>query len=79
MKNRVPVCTSLLFALSAQNAFAADLAVAISISDRTEYKAEEFAQFAPRTVLDIVRRIPGFSIDSGDNRSRAWARPAAMS
>ena len=27
-----------------------------------------FAQFAPRTALDIVRRVPGFPLDLGDNR-----------
>ncbi|MFT5931844.1 MAG: hypothetical protein ACI93G_000925 [Hyphomonas sp.] len=74
MKNRVPVCASLLFALSAQSAFGADLAVATSTSDKTEYKAEDFAQFAPRTALDIVRRIPGFSIDSGDSGSRGFGQ-----
>jgi hypothetical protein len=74
MKNRVPVCASLLFALSAQNAFGADLAIATSASDKTEYKAEDFAQFAPRTALDIVRRIPGFSIDSGDSGSRGFGQ-----
>ena len=74
MKNRVPVCASLLLALSAQNAFGADLAVATSTSDKTEYKAEDFAQFAPRTALDIVRRIPGFSIDSGDSGSRGFGQ-----
>ena len=74
MKNRVPVCASLFFALSAQNAFGADLAIATSTSDKTEYKAEDFAQFAPRTALDIVRRIPGFSIDSGDSGSRGFGQ-----
>jgi hypothetical protein len=61
MKNRVPVCASLLFMFSAQNAFGADLAIAPSTSDKTQYKAADFAQFAPRTALDIVRRIPGCS------------------
>jgi len=74
MKNRIPVCTSLLLALSAQTAFGADLAIAAGTSDKTEYKAEDFAQFAPRTALDIVRRIPGFSIDSGDSGSRGFGQ-----
>ena len=74
MKNRIPVCASLLLALSAQNAFGADLAIATSTSEKTEYKAEDFAQLAPRTALDIVRRIPGFSIDSGDSGSRGFGQ-----
>lgn len=74
MKSRVPVCASLLFVFSAQNAFAADLAIATSTSDKTQYKAADFAQFAPRTALDIVRRIPGFSINSGDSGSRGFGQ-----
>lgn len=74
MKNRVPVCARLLFMFSAQNAFGADLAIATSTSDKTEYKAADFAQFAPRTTLDIVRRIPGFSINSGDSGSRRFGQ-----
>ncbi|MGE5563684.1 MAG: TonB-dependent receptor plug domain-containing protein [Bacillota bacterium] len=35
---------------------------------RTEvYDANFFAQYAPRTALDIVQRIPGFSLDLGNS------------
>ena len=31
------------------------------------FEPEYFAQFAPRNALDMVRRIPGFTISDGDN------------
>ena len=34
-------------------------------SRTTIYEAAFFAQFAPRTALDIVRRVPGFTLDLG--------------
>ncbi|KCZ90653.1 TonB-dependent receptor plug domain-containing protein [Hyphomonas johnsonii] len=74
MIHRVPFCMSVLLVFSVQNAFAADLAIAVDSSARNEYKAADFAQFAPRTALDIVRRIPGFSIDSGDSGSRGFGQ-----
>src|SRR6476659_4897758 len=33
----------------------------------TVYDAAYFAQYAPRTALDIVQRIPGFTLDLGNN------------
>lgn len=35
---------------------------------RVVYAPDFFAQFSPRTALDMVRRVPGFSIDSGSDR-----------
>lgn len=32
------------------------------------FEAEFFAAFAPRTALDMVERVPGFSIDEGEER-----------
>lgn len=32
------------------------------------YAPDFFAQYAPQTALDMVRRVPGFSIDSGSDR-----------
>lgn len=54
------------------------------------YEAAYFAQYAPSTALDIVQRIPGFSLDSGDSDVRGFggaagnlvidgARPSAKS
>src|SRR5262249_10701249 len=34
-------------------------------SRTTVYEADFFAQYAPRTALDIVQRIPGFTLDLG--------------
>jgi hypothetical protein len=35
----------------------------------TVYEAAFFAQYAPRTALDIARRVPGFQIDLGSTQS----------
>lgn len=36
--------------------------------DRTSYDASQFAQYNPQTALDMVRQLPGFSLDGGANR-----------
>lgn len=57
---------------------------------RDIYEAAYFTQYAPSTALDIVQRIPGFSLDSGDADVRGFggaagnlvidgARPSAKS
>lgn len=38
-------------------------------SRTTSYDAAYFAQFAPRTALDIVNRVPGFTLDVGNNNN----------
>jgi hypothetical protein len=35
---------------------------------RVAYDAAYFAQYSPRTALDMVRQTPGFSLDGGDDR-----------
>lgn len=35
----------------------------------TTYDAAYFAQYAPRTALDIVRRVPGFQLDLGSTQT----------
>lgn len=42
----------------------------------TTYEADFFAPFAPRTALDIVRRVPGFSLDPGNVDVRGFAGAA---
>jgi len=43
-------------------------------SGRTmQYEASFFAPFAPRTALDIARRVPGFSLDLGNTNVRGFA------
>jgi Outer membrane protein beta-barrel family/TonB-dependent Receptor Plug Domain len=38
-------------------------------SRTTAYQADYFAQFAPRTALDIAQHVPGFQLDLGNNQS----------
>jgi hypothetical protein len=42
----------------------------------TSYDAAFFAQYAPRTALDIARRVPGFSLDLGNTDVRGFAGAA---
>lgn len=38
------------------------------------YTLADFAQYAPRTALDMVRQIPGFTIQSDDDGSRGFGQ-----
>ena len=40
-------------------------AAAATNSRTTVYQAAYFTQFAPRTALDIAKRVPGFTLDLG--------------
>ncbi len=40
------------------------------------YDAAYFAQFAPSTALDIVRRVPGFTLELGNEDIRGFAQAA---
>lgn len=42
----------------------------------TSYDAAYFAQYAPRSALDIVRRIPGFTLDLGNTDLRGFSGAA---
>jgi hypothetical protein len=42
----------------------------------TAYDAAFFAQYAPRTALDIARRVPGFALDLGNQDTRGFAGAA---
>lgn len=39
-----------------------------STADRQIYEPAQFAQYNPQTALDMVRQIPGFSLDGGEDR-----------
>lgn len=39
-----------------------------SVADTVIYPGEFFDRYSPRTVLDIVARVPGFAIDFGNDR-----------
>jgi hypothetical protein len=45
-------------------------------SRTTGYDAAFFAQYAPRTALDIAQRVPGFTLDFGNNNLRGFAGAA---
>ena len=45
-------------------------------SRTTSYDAAFFAPFAPRSALDIARRVPGFSLDLGNSDIRGFAAAA---
>jgi len=49
---------------------------ATAASRTTVYDAAFFAQYAPRTALDIARRVPGFSLDLGNADIRGFAAAA---
>jgi hypothetical protein len=42
----------------------------------TSYQAAFFAQYAPRSALDIAQRVPGFALDLGNNSVRGFAGAA---
>jgi outer membrane cobalamin receptor len=44
-----------------------------SDSGRVVYDAAFYAQFAPRTALDMINQTPGFSFDGGDDRTRGFS------
>ena len=47
------------------NAFMSQASASLSESVRQTYLPSDFAQFAPRSALDLVKQVPGFSIDEG--------------
>jgi hypothetical protein len=49
---------------------------AVVPSRTTNYDAAFFAQYAPRTALDIARRVPGFQLDLGNSDTRGFAGAA---
>jgi hypothetical protein len=52
-------------------------AVLLSAAARTtSYDAAFFAQYAPRTALDIAQRVPGFNLDLGNEDVRGFAAAA---
>ena len=44
-----------------------------SSTDRVVYEMAFFTQYNPQTALDMVRRIPGFSLDGGADRRGQYA------
>ena len=65
--------------------FLAGLAVSLPLSapaqtpdepgeDSRTYTVSDFQQFAPRTALDMVSQIPGFSISESDTEQRGFGQ-----
>lgn len=64
----------------AENPEAADVTPPLepsAASDRNVYQASYFEAYVPRTALDMVRRIPGFQIRSGDTGRRGLGQGGA--
>lgn len=51
-----------------------DPSPATSGTDRSTYAPADFAQYGPVTALDMVRRIPGFAIQSDDSGNRGFGQ-----
>merc|ERR1712098_868110 len=52
----------------------AEPAADTSVSSRSDYAPGDFAQYNPQTALDMVNRIPGFSIQGDDDGSRGFGQ-----
>ncbi|MFL6846542.1 MAG: hypothetical protein ACJ8ER_16870 [Allosphingosinicella sp.] len=68
---RVAMAAALLMAGTAAGAVQAPGA-----NGRTVYEAAYFAQFAPSNALQIVQRVPGFSLDVGNQDVRGFGQAA---
>ena len=57
----------------------------LRMAKRHVYQAAFFAQYAPRSALDIAKRVPGFTLDLGSTQTtrkvdvRGFAGTAGMS
>ena len=60
----------------AQTAVGEEPAPAQPGSRTTVYDSAFFAQFAPSNALDIVRRVPGFNLEQGNDEVRGFAGAA---
>ncbi|MEL7488632.1 MAG: TonB-dependent receptor plug domain-containing protein, partial [Pseudomonadota bacterium] len=67
----VAICTIFVADVAAAQTAAADAcadpALPCTLDNRVIYPPGFFSQFNPITALDMVLRVPGFSIDGGDN------------
>ena len=82
MRRGLPACsfialsTALVSPAFAQQGEAPVAAPAAQATRTTPYEAAFFAQYAPRTALDIARQVPGFALDLGDQDTRGFAGAA---
>lgn len=75
MQGKSPRFLSLLAAATAL-AWAPPALAQTAASRTTVYDAAFFAGFAPRSALDVVRQVPGFSLDLGNSDVRGFAGAA---
>ena len=72
----IAVSAALASPAFAQQGDAPPAAPSTQATRTTTYDAAFFAQYAPRTALDIARRVPGFALDLGDLDTRGFAGAA---
>ena len=60
----------------AQSGNGAPISPRAAASQSQSYDASFFAKFAPRSALDIVQQVPGFSLDLGNSDIRGFAQAA---
>jgi len=72
----IALSTALVPPALAQQGDAPVPAPASQATRTTAYDAAFFAQYAPRTALDIARQVPGFALDLGDQDTRGFAGAA---
>ncbi len=70
------VWTSLVAAALLLGGTGAQAAQAPGADGRTVYEASYFAQFAPSNALQIVQRVPGFTLEVGDQDVRGFGQAA---
>ena len=63
-----------VFAISGEAFAAGEDQASVEQTDRTIYTVADFSQYAPVNALDMVRRIPGFSVQSDDSGNRGFGQ-----
>ena len=78
LARRVVLCTgaALLSAPALAQTLPGETPTLAQPTRTTTYDAAFFAQFAPATALDIVSRVPGFSIEQSNGEVRGFAGAA---
>ena len=72
----IALSAALAFPAAAQQGDAPAPAGSTQAARTTTYDAAFFVPYAPRTALDVARRVPGFALDLGDNDVRGFAGAA---
>jgi hypothetical protein len=67
LPHRLALFSTISFIAITSNAYAQDTRPAVN-SEKRIYRIEDFAQFNPVTALDMVSRVPGFSIEGSEGR-----------